>query len=222
MPNGGAEGFGVSSSQSGKVCCLVSTHGASAELCPTRRRALAHWHLRKLSNAAGKQVPLAQVVPDVQKAPLGARQLPPVQAVPIGQSAAVEQVAQLPLTQACVMQVSGEQARLPCCTQNLLKVHEPPAQSPATAHEAPPGSPHTPALHTPVAHPSLEAQAAQTCAAQRPLMHAASSPHASPFGSLHRPAAHVPLKQSEFCVQASPKCPLPPDATQLAIASHTA
>ena len=78
---------------------LMSGVQREAQAGPARR-VLAHWHLRKLSNAAGKQVPLAHVVPDVQKAPLGARQLPPVQAVPIGQSAAVEQVAQLPLTQA--------------------------------------------------------------------------------------------------------------------------
>jgi hypothetical protein len=148
--------------------------------------------------------------------------VPPVQAVPIGQSLAVEQVAQLPLMQAWVMQVCGVHARLPCCTQNLLKVHEPPAQSPATAHESPPGSAQMPALHTPLAQPALEAHAAQTCAAQRPLMHAASSAHESPFLSLHKPAAQMPLKQSEACVHASPKCPLPPDATQLAVASQTA
>jgi hypothetical protein len=137
-------------------------------------------------------------------------------------SLAVVQVSQLPLMQACVMQVWGVHARLPCWTQNLLKVHEPPAQSAATAHDAPPGSPQMPALHTPVAQASAEAHAAQTCAAQRPLMHAASSAQASPFFSLHKPAAHVPLKQSELCVHASPKWPLLPDATQLAVASHTA
>jgi hypothetical protein len=181
-----------------------------------------HWHFLKLSNAAGAQVPLAQVVPDVQYAPAGARQLPPVQAVPIGQSAAVMQVSQLPLMQACVKQVCGVHGGLLCCTQNLLKEHEPPAQSAATAHDAPPGSPQLPAVHTPVAQPSAEAHAAQRCVAQRPLMHAASSAQASPIFSLHRPAPHVPLKQSEFCVHASPKCPLPADATQLAVASQTA
>ena len=51
-------------------------------------------HFGRVSTSPAVHEPLAQLAALVQKAPLGARQLPPVQAVPSGQSVLLEHVWQ--------------------------------------------------------------------------------------------------------------------------------
>jgi hypothetical protein len=88
-----------------------------------------------------------------------------------------------------VVQFAGVQVSLPLCTQKPTS-HAPPAQSVAVAHGAPPGSPHVPALQTPVVQSLMLAHVAHTFAAQLPVTHETGSMHGSPTASLHCPAAH--------------------------------
>lgn len=174
-------------------------------------------------------MPLAHSVPWLQKAPGGARHVPPAEhGVLSGQSAAVEQLWQAPpfAPQKWSMQLAGVQASDPEAMQNLLVVQLCAAQSPLTAHGAPPGRAQTPALQCVLAQSAPVAQAAQTWAAQRPLPHAASEPQASPSASLQKPAWQMPLKHWLPAVQGSrkaPRLPLPvhmPPVAQMARFSH--
>jgi hypothetical protein len=62
-------------------------------------------------------MPLAHWLFSLQNAPGGARQLPPVQGVPSGQSLATEQVPQRPPPQKWVMQSAGVHACAPSWMQ---------------------------------------------------------------------------------------------------------
>ena len=87
-------------------------------------------HVGMVNSALPEHLPLAHMVALVQYAPAGARQVPPVHAVPSGQSVLVEQVLQLPPPQKCVMQDFAEQVSLPAAAHVLLVAeHRAPAQS---------------------------------------------------------------------------------------------
>jgi hypothetical protein len=163
--------------------------------------------LGKSSNAGGAHTPEAHCAAAVQKAPDGARQVPPVHGVLIGQSLAVEQVAQALAMQAWVMQVAGVHASEPDCTQKLDEKQEAPAQSEPVAQGSPPPSAQTPALQCASGQSVSAAHALQTLLAQRPLAHESSSGQGSPTASLQSPAWHTPLKQPAPMVQVYPKCP---------------
>jgi len=138
-------------------------------------------------------VPLAHWLSCVQNAPVGARQLPPVHAVFIGQSVLDEHVAQTPPGHACVMHPAGVQASEPAGTQKWPNVHWPPAQSESTAQGAPPGRAQTPASHASVAQSDPLAHAVHTLALHRFDPHATSSAHGSPPASLQKPPWQIPL-----------------------------
>jgi hypothetical protein len=92
-------------------------------------------HVRIVSGALAEHWPLAHIVVLVQYAPAGARHVPPVQAVPSGQSALLEQVRQLPLLQKCVMQDFAEHASPPAAAHvSLLTEHTAPEQSLLAPH----------------------------------------------------------------------------------------
>jgi hypothetical protein len=177
--------------------------------------------LRRSKNAGGGHIPLAHLAcpPSVQKAPGGARQLPPVHAVLSGQSAGPLHVAQLAPWQWWVMHSAGVHPG-PVCTQNFEAVHIPLAQSGPAAQGAPPGRSQTPPLQVPSGQSPATTHALQTFPAQRWLPQVTLSKHGSPSASLQSPAWHTPLKQGTVAEHGSPKCPTVLASMQACPTSH--